>query len=164
MRAADSFRRGGKEAAQEAGNRLDPILARLFRLAFEIVGKGDDFAPVDLAVLDPDELQIVRQKNVARQRLVALDLIRLQSLIEVFADGLVLDIAEDHPSLHRFEIRPAFAGSLFCLVDDVDAWVRLTSRFLQESFKRAPVGKLGFVAAVLPQRKQINFETMVHGN
>jgi hypothetical protein len=52
---------------------------------------------VDLAVLDPDELQIVGQKDVVRQRLVATDLIGLENLIEVFANGLVLDIAEVSP-------------------------------------------------------------------
>ncbi|PZR82542.1 MAG: hypothetical protein DLM68_15905 [Hyphomicrobiales bacterium] len=94
MRLADAFGRGGKEAAQEIGNRLDAILARPFRLTCEIVRKGDVRAPVGLAVLDPDELQIVRQKNVVRQRLVVLDLVRLENLVEVFADGLVLNIAE----------------------------------------------------------------------
>jgi hypothetical protein len=56
LRAADALRRGREEAAQQIGDRLDPILARPFRFAFEIVREGDDFARVDLAVVDPDEL------------------------------------------------------------------------------------------------------------
>src|SRR5437762_2984119 len=80
LRLANAFGRVGEEAPQQTRDSLDTFLARLSRPAFEIVGKGDDFAPVDLAVLDSDELQIVRQKNVVRKRLVALDLIRLENL------------------------------------------------------------------------------------
>jgi hypothetical protein len=132
--AADSFRCDGEESPQQSGHRLDAIIARPFRFAFEIVREGDDFAPVDLAVLDPDELQIVGEQDVVRQRLVAGDLIRLENLIEVFADGLVLDIAEDHRRLHNLEIRRARAAHLFCFVDDADAWTSGLGRLVQQSF------------------------------
>src|ERR1700730_4958366 len=119
LRAANAFRRGGEKPAQQVRYRLDPILARLFWPPLEIVPKGDAFPPVDLAILEPDEFQIVGQQDVVRQRHIALHLIRPANLIEVFADGLVLDITEDHSRLHDLEIR-AGAAYFFRLVDDVD--------------------------------------------
>jgi hypothetical protein len=83
LRLSNAFRRGREKPAQQIRNCLDPILARLFQLAFEIVPKGDAFSPVDLGVLDPDEFQIVGQQDVVRQRHIALHLIRFENLIEV---------------------------------------------------------------------------------
>ena len=61
--------------------------------------EGDRLACIDLAVLEPDELKVVGQQNVLRQLFVASDLIGLQNLIEVLADGLILDVTEDHAVL-----------------------------------------------------------------
>src|SRR6202047_2736747 len=163
LRAADAFRRNGEEATEQVRDRLDAILARLFRLAFEIIWKGDVFAPVYLAVLDPDELQIVGQQNVVRQRLVATDLIGLENLIEVFANGLVLDITEDHRRLHHFEVRCAGPCNLFRFMDDTDASTGGLSCCLQENLQRASVRVFGLVAAVLPKRVQIVLKNILHG-
>ncbi|MDQ6868482.1 MAG: hypothetical protein M3178_08780 [Pseudomonadota bacterium] len=95
-------------------------------------------------------MQIVGQKDVVRQLLVASDLIGFQNLVEVFANGLVLDVAKDHRRLLDFEIRRAEVAYFFRLVDDANTGIGLMSRRIQESFERAPVRMLGFVVAVLP--------------
>jgi hypothetical protein len=84
FRLGNAFQRGGEESPQQVRDRLDAILARPFGLAFEIVLKGMRSRPLTLAS--------VGQQDVVRQRHIALQLIRLANLIEVFADGLVLYI------------------------------------------------------------------------
>ena len=105
-------------------NRSETALTRSsrgFSAPFEIVLKGNVFPPVDLAVLDPDELRIVGNYNVLRQLLVATDLLGLKTFVEVFANGLILDIAEDHRRLRDLEVRRAGTRNLFRFVDDADA-------------------------------------------
>ena len=51
LRPANAFRRGREEASQQVRDRLDAILARPFRLAFEIVPKATISRPLTLPSL-----------------------------------------------------------------------------------------------------------------
>jgi hypothetical protein len=61
------------------------------------------------------------------------------------------------------KVRRAEVAYFFRFVDDADGWVGRVSRRVQESFKRAPVGMLGLVVAILSQEDQIFLESILHG-
>ena len=124
--------------------------------------EGDRLACIDLAVLQPDELEVVGQQNVLRQLLVASDLIGLENLIEVLANGLVLDVTEDHAVFCGLEIGSSLAADFPRLVNDPDLRVGLLRGCLQQRLKCAAIRKFGLVVAILAQRMEIYLEDVMH--
>jgi hypothetical protein len=73
---------------------------------------------LDAIFADPDKMQVVRNDDVLRQALVSDDLIGFQNFVEIFSDGLVLDVAEDQPGLGYLEIgRTLVDDALWFMLD-----------------------------------------------
>jgi hypothetical protein len=73
---------------------------------------------LDAIFADPDKMQVVRDDDVLRQALVPGDLSGFQNSVEIFPDGLVLDVAEDQPGLAYLEIRRSLVGdALWFMLD-----------------------------------------------
>jgi hypothetical protein len=88
------------------------------------MGERNRFTCNDLPVLQPNKLEVVGHQNVFRELLVASDLIGFENLIEVLADSLVLDVAEDHAVLYGIEIGSTLAEDFPRLVNDANFRVR----------------------------------------
>ena len=88
------------------------------------------------------------------RRLVALDLIGLQNLVEILADRLVLDVTENEAALGDLEIGRALVGHALRLVLNTNCPV-IRNR-LQERLKRRTIGVLGLlVDGRLAEREEI---------
>jgi hypothetical protein len=108
-------------------------------------------------------VQVVRQNDVRRQLPVALDLIGLENLIEVLADRLVLDVAENETAPRDLEIWRALARRALGLVLDLDVLRVALCDALQKPFQRCPIGVLSLVVGrSLPERAQVAREKFVH--
>jgi hypothetical protein len=85
-------------------------------------------------------MQVIREDDVLRQAFVPGNLIGFQNSVEIFADRLVLDVAEDQPSLGYLEIwSPLFCHALWFMLDRCD-----TGKCLQQSLQRRSVRMLRF--------------------
>jgi hypothetical protein len=114
---------------------------------------------LDAILVDPDEMQVIGKDDVLRQALVADDLVGFQHLVEIFADGLVLDIAENQSAFCDLEIGSALVGHA---LDPAGAVVR---HRLQERLKRRTVRVLRLlINGRFAKRKQIAVKDDLFGH
>ncbi len=97
---------------------------------------------LDAVLVNPNEMEIVCQNNVLREGLVALYLIGLQNLVEIFPDRLVLDIAENESALIDLEIRRPLCSNALGLMLNVNPFCPLIGKCLQQRLKSPAVGLL----------------------
>ena len=108
-------------------------------------------------------MQVIGQQDVLRQAFVSGDLVGFQNLVEVLADLLVLDIAENHARARDLEVGRALAGEPLGLVLDRDAAGRGGCKFVQQAFQGGPAGMLGLlIQRGLTQLVQVDVEDIGH--
>jgi hypothetical protein len=108
LRLGQALRGRRKERREKLRNRFRLVGIDTDRAALKFVREGKRLPVEYLAIgVNTDELEIVGDDDVVRHRAVFLDLFGLQYLVEVDADVLHLDIAEDHALALDLEIRCA---------------------------------------------------------
>ena len=114
---AQLVRRDGQEIGNQRGYLFCLVRVKTGLAVACIAGVAQRFALDALAVSQPEPLQIVGEDEIPGQPFVFGDLRGLQNRVQVFADGLGFEIAQDRFIQFDFEIgrRPAWS----CLV-----WVR----------------------------------------
>jgi hypothetical protein len=71
-----------------------PVVAQ-FELPIHEIGYMAQRFALNAVLADPDEVEVVGENDVLRKALVASYLVRFQNLVEVFANGLVLNVAQN---------------------------------------------------------------------
>ena len=103
------------------------------------------------------------RKSTSREAQVFFDLLRLEDLVQVLVDALVLDIAEDQPAFHDLEIRSALIRFALRLMLHMDADVGLVGNRLKQRFERRAVAVLCLILDPrLAESQQILFEGALH--
>ncbi|HEX4159203.1 MAG TPA: hypothetical protein VHY79_12060 [Rhizomicrobium sp.] len=114
------------------------------------------FGLLNLAVPDPNPFEIVGENNVGREFAIAPELIRLEDLCKIFADGFRLDITEDGAGLHDLEVRRALLRNALRLMLDIDVVPGTGGEYIQQHLHGRTVGVLGLVwNRRLPKRLEI---------
>ncbi len=101
--------------------------------------------PYSLAV-NPNPFEIVGEDDIVRETAVALDLIGLEDLVELFlgrVNWLDFNVSKNGALLANLEIRGAFAGLTFRLMLDGHASAR---EFLQQAFQSRASCMLGVLS------------------
>ena len=91
-------------------------------------------------------------------------MLRLENLVQVLVDALVLDIAENESALGDLEIRSALVRLALRLMLHMDAGVGLVGNRLKQRLKGRAVAVLGLLLNPrLAQREKIFLENALHG-
>ena len=121
------------------------------RLAFKIGFLNQPRAVFGFSgfAVEQDPLQVIGDEDVVRQCAVFLELVGLQLLVEIGADGFHLNIAQDHALGFDLEIRCAESLLAGGFVHHLDAVVAgLGREVVQQVFKCRPAGVLGLLAEI----------------
>jgi len=119
---------------------------------------------LDAILVDPNEMEVVGDDDILREGLVAFDLIRLENLIEIFTDCLVLNVAENKRALGDLKIRSPLFGNSLGLVLNRDPAVALACNRLLQGLERCAIRMLGFlINRSFPERQQIAIEDILVG-
>src|SRR5438874_13235618 len=87
---------------------------------------------LNAVLADPDEVKVVGENDVLRERLVACDLIGFQNLVEMLCDRLVLDITENEAAARDLEIWRALVDHALGFVLNRGPVTALVGKALQE--------------------------------
>ena len=165
LRAANPLGSAGKEAFEELRDGLDAIVAETKPAIVEVGRVAQPFALRRAKFVDPDEIEVVGQDDVAGEALVFGDLLRLEHLGEVFVDPLVLDIAENEPALTDLEIRRTLVGYPLGLMLDLDALRGLGRHLLKQRLERTAVRVFRLIFnSCRAQRQNIAIEQLFIGH
>jgi hypothetical protein len=138
-----------KKTAQQYCDRIDAILAQAETRVFQI-GLVAQRLALHSVLIDPDEMQVVGKNDVLRQALVAGELVGFQNLVEFFADGLVLDVAENEGGFADFEVGRTFSYDALRFVNDADAVLNAIGDRLQKVLERSAVSVFGLLVKWRP--------------
>jgi hypothetical protein len=153
-----------KKGLQQRGYRCDAIVMQAKPGVFEIGGVTQRLA-LNTVLADPDEVKVVSENDVLRERLVACDLIGLQHLVEMLSDRLVLDIAENEAAARDLEIWRALVGHALGFVLNGGPVTALIGKGLQERLQCGTICVFGFFVDLgSAQRKEIAFEDVLFGH